>query len=199
MAFIEQRLESGTAAADRWWYGWYAGYSALTVGQFVIALNVTDSKARADYAVGAAASSLGVIPLAFVSFTPRFAAADLRVYPAATPSSGAASSPPPSACSTPRPTSSPGPLLDHACPRPQRLAGDGAGARLGYHSPRGAMVNSLGGVVLTELQAFTQPTAAIDAWRAYELGQIASPTTATNKPRWMIVPQGMGLGFAAVF
>ncbi len=200
LAFIEQRLESGTAAADRWWYGWYAGYSALTVGQFVIALGVTDPKARADYAVGAAASSLGVIPLAFVSFTPRFAAADLRVYPAATPEQrrrklAAAERLLHAASDVELQGRS---WVTHALGLSVSLA-TGLVLGLGYHSPRGAVLNSLGGVVLTELQAFTQPTAAIDAWRAYGLGQITSPPTATNKPRWGIVPQGMGLGFAAVF
>lgn len=200
LAFIEQHLESGTAAANRWWYGWYAGFSALTVGQFVIALAVDDPKDRAGYAVGAAASSLGVIPLGFLPFTPRLAAANLRAYPATTPAErrrklAAAERLLHAAADVEIQGRS---WITHALGLSVSLA-SGLVLGLGYHSTRAAVLNSVGGVALTELQIFTQPTAAISAWRAYERGQIASPKTATNTPRWMIVPQGMGLGFAAVF
>lgn len=200
LSFIEQHLESGTAAADRWWYGWYAGYSALTVGQFTIALAVDDPKARADNVVGAVASSLGVIPLGFLPFTPRLAAADLRGYPATTPEQrrrklAAAERLLHAASDVEIQKRS---WITHALGFSVSLA-SGLVLGLGYQSTRGAVLNSLGGVALTELQIFTQPTAAIEAWHAYELGQIESPRTATNKPRWTIVPQGMGLGFAAVF
>lgn len=200
LSFIEQRLESGTAAADRWWYGWYAGYTALTTGQFIIALNVTDAKSRADYVVGAVASSLGVIPLGFVSFTPRFAAADLRVYPAKTPEQrrrklAAAERLLHAASDVELQGRS---WITHALGLSVSLA-TGLVLGLGYHSTRGALLNSLGGVALTELQAFTQPTAAIDAWRAYSLGQIASPPTATNEPRWSLAPRGLGLGLTVNF
>jgi hypothetical protein len=200
LSFIEQHLESGTAAADRWWYGWYAGYSALTVGQFAIALAVDDPRARADNVVGAVASSLGVIPLGFFPFTPRSAAADLRVYPATTPAErrrklAAAERLLHAASDVEIQGRS---WITHALGFSVSIA-SGLVLGLGYHSTRGALLNSLGGVALTELQIFTQPTAAIGAWQAYELGQIEPPRTATNKPRWAIVPQGMGLGFAAVF
>ena len=200
LAFLSHHLESGTAAADRWWYCWYAGYTALTVGQFTLAIAVTDPKARPDYVVGAVASSLGVIPLGFFPFTPRLAAGHLRVYPATTPTErrrklAAAERLLHAASDVEIQGRS---WITHALGLSVSLA-TGLVLGLGYHSTRGALLNSLGGVAITELQIFTQPTAAIDAWHAYELGQIESPRTATNKPRWAIVPQGMGLGFAAVF
>ena len=55
------------------------------------------------------------------------------------------------------------------------------------------------GVALTEAQIFTQPNAAIGAWKAYGLGKFETPVAATNTPRWTIVPQPTGIGFAAVF
>ncbi len=200
LAFVERHLESGTAAADRWWYGWYAGYTALTVGQFTIALAVDDPLARADNVVGAVASSLGVIPLGFFPFTPRTAAAELRAYPATTPEErrrklAAAERLLHAASDVEIQGRS---WLTHALGFSVSLA-SGLVLGLGYHSTRGAVLNSLGGVALTELQIFTQPTAAIDAWRAYGLGQFESPVTASNSPRWGLVPQGLGLGFAAVF
>lgn len=200
LTFLSQRLESATPAANRWWYGWYAGYSALTVGQFSIALAVKDPLSRADYAVGAVASSLGVIPLGFFPFTPRLAAGDLRAYPGATPAErrrklAAAERLLHAASDVEIQGRS---WITHALGLSVALA-SGLVLGLGYHSTRGAVLNSIGGVVLTEAQIFTHPTAAIDDWKAYSLGQIEAPRAATKAPRWSFVPQGLGLGFTAVF
>lgn len=200
LGFIERHLEASTFAADRWWYGWYAGFTALTVGQFTIAVAITDRDRRPDYVVGAVASSLGVVPRALFPFTPRTAAASLRVYPATTPEErrrklAAAERLLHAASDVEIQGRS---WLTHALGLSVSLA-TGLVLGLGYHSTRGALLDSLGGVALVEAQIFTQPTAAIDAWRAYGLGHLEPPAAASDSPRWSLVPQGLGLGFAAVF
>jgi len=74
LAFIEKRLADGTPAATRWSYGWLATFGTLSVAQFGVALGTTDPGLRADTAVGAFSSSLGILPFALLPFTPRFAA-----------------------------------------------------------------------------------------------------------------------------
>lgn len=200
LGFIEHSLESGTVAADRWWYGWYAGWSALTVGEVVFALAATDRGFRVDSAVGAVSCSLGVIPLGFLPFVPRTAAASLRTLPGTSPAErrrklAAGEHLLRSAADTEALGRS---WLTHTLGISVSIAA-GLVLALGYERPVTGTINALTGVALTELQIFTQPTAAIDAWRAYGLGKIAAPPTATKGPRWTIVPQGNGLGFAAQF
>ena len=49
------------AAAERWWYGWLAGYTAATAGQGVVFF-ISDSKTlRQDMALGAATTFLGAM------------------------------------------------------------------------------------------------------------------------------------------
>jgi len=49
------------AGAERWWYGWLAGYSAATVGQGVIWFTSDDKTLRQDMALGAATTFLGAM------------------------------------------------------------------------------------------------------------------------------------------
>jgi hypothetical protein len=200
LSFIERNLESGTAAADRWWYGWYAGWTALTAGEVVFALAATDRGFRVDSAVGAVSCSLGVIPLGFFPFVPRTAAASLRTLPATTPEERrrklAAGE---RLLRTSAETEALGrSWINHTLGIGVSIAA-GLVLALGYQRPVTGTINVITGVALTEAQIFTQPTAAISAWRAYGLGKFETPPTATNTPRWTIVPQPTGIGFAAVF
>jgi hypothetical protein len=56
---IEKMLIRGKPNADRWWYGWLAGYSAATIGQGVVYLSGDDKALRQDMALGAATTLLG--------------------------------------------------------------------------------------------------------------------------------------------
>lgn len=49
------------AGAERWWYGWLAGYSAATVGQGVIWATSDDRTLRQDMVLGAATTLLGAM------------------------------------------------------------------------------------------------------------------------------------------
>jgi hypothetical protein len=56
---IETMLEQDRKGTDAWWYGWLAGYSALTVGQGAVGLASEDKATRQDMALGAATTLLG--------------------------------------------------------------------------------------------------------------------------------------------
>jgi len=49
------------AAAERWWYGWLAGYSAATAGQGIVYFTSDNKTLRQDMALGAATTFLGAI------------------------------------------------------------------------------------------------------------------------------------------
>ena len=48
-------------SAQTWWYSWIGGYSALTVGQGIIALQPNERSLRQDMVLGAATTLLGAI------------------------------------------------------------------------------------------------------------------------------------------
>ncbi len=200
LAFISSTLEGGTVAADRWWYGWYAGWTALTTGEVVFAIAATDRGFRVDSAVGAVSCSLGVIPLGFLPFVPRTAAASLRTLPGDTPEQrrrklAAGENLLRKSAETEAFGRS---WLTHALGISVSVAA-GLVLALGYKRPVTGTINIVTGIALTEAQIFTQPTAAIGAWRSYEHGNFETPRAATKVPRWTIVPQPTGIGFAAQF
>jgi hypothetical protein len=49
------------AAAERWWYGWLAGYSAATAGQGIVYFTSDNKTLRQDMALGAATTFLGAM------------------------------------------------------------------------------------------------------------------------------------------
>lgn len=49
------------AAAERWWYGWLAGYTAATAGQGVVFYTSDSKTLRQDMALGAATTFLGAM------------------------------------------------------------------------------------------------------------------------------------------
>ncbi len=163
LAFIEGRLRAGTPAAERWWTGWLAGFTALTLGQAVVALATTDPGLRKDAAVGAASSSLGVIPLGLFPFPDRYAAAAVARLAASTPALRREKLARAEA------------LLEKcaeadAAGRAWTAHALSAGVSIGvglvqafvYDRPRSGVLSAVGGVGLSEAQIFTRPTAAIE-------------------------------------
>ena len=57
---IQTHLDDRAPRANAWWYGWLAGFTALTVAQGTIAATTNDPGVRADQVVGAATSVLGI-------------------------------------------------------------------------------------------------------------------------------------------
>jgi len=71
---------------------------------------------------------------------------------------------------------------------------------VGYGHWFNAALNSAGGLLLGELQFFTQPTGLIGAWRRYQAGEIG---TQAPRATFHVVPQlsagSYGLGIAGTF
>ena len=85
LQFIEHALDAGQTAADRWWYGWLAAYSAAGIAQSALAVTTDDSHQRQDFAVGAMTSFVGAAgQFVFPLEAGRFAKA-LRAMPGETP------------------------------------------------------------------------------------------------------------------
>lgn len=49
------------AGAERWWYGWLAGYSAATAGQAIVCFSSDNKTLRQDMVLGAATTFLGAM------------------------------------------------------------------------------------------------------------------------------------------
>jgi hypothetical protein len=84
LSFIQDALDGGQKAANLWWYGWFGGYSAATVGQLAVYSGSDDEKQRQDMLVGSVTTALGaagqiVFPLQAGRFASR-----LQAMPAAT-------------------------------------------------------------------------------------------------------------------
>lgn len=47
--------------AQRWWYGWLAGYSAATIGQGIVYFSTNEKATRQDMALGSATTFLGAV------------------------------------------------------------------------------------------------------------------------------------------
>lgn len=83
--FIQYALDGGQKAADFWWYGWFGGYSAATVGQLIVYSGSDDEKQRQDMLVGSVTTAIGAAgQIVFPLEAGRFAR-KLRAMPAATP------------------------------------------------------------------------------------------------------------------
>jgi hypothetical protein len=201
LAFLEDRLDRGTAAAERWWYGWFAGWLTLSVGEAVTAVATTNVGLRKDSAVGAVGASLGVIPFGIFAFPARSAAGELGALPEATPADRR------------RKLARAEHLLRASAKAEvagrswltQVLSiggsvGVGLVLALGYKRPVTGAISIAGGIAISEAQIFTQPTAAIDDLRAYE--QLSGGPAPAAKPgaiSWTLAPLGMGLGVTGRF
>jgi hypothetical protein len=59
--YIQNILSSNRTNANRWYYGWLAGYSAATVGQGTVFFLSNDKVVRQNMALGAATTCLGAL------------------------------------------------------------------------------------------------------------------------------------------
>jgi hypothetical protein len=199
LEFIEVRLRSGAGPANTWWQASYYGWTALTMGQFVVAVATTDPGLRKDMAVAVVGSSLGVIPLGLFPLPARTAASDLAAFPDATPTERR------------RKLAAAERLLE-ASAEAEALGqswvshvlsasvsiGFGLVLGLGYDRPSQGVFNAVSGIALSELQILTQPTAAIDDLHAYHRFTGGSKASAAKKPEvsspmLVLRPGGIGL------
>jgi hypothetical protein len=78
---IRQMLDIGKVNANRWWYGWLAGYSAATLVQTSVLLNSNELATRQDMALGAAMAFLGAAGQIVSPLGPRYSPAKIRMLP----------------------------------------------------------------------------------------------------------------------
>ena len=199
LAFIERRLDAGTAEANRWSYAWFTTFGTLAVGQFGVALGVKDPGFRADMAVGAVSSAFGVLPFALLPFTPRFAASQLAAWPERTPEERRKKL---VRAEELLKKSAEVERLGHGWV-PQ-IAGIGVSVgfglvlSLGYNRIRTGMMNTAVGIALVETQIFTQPTTAIDDWNDYQKGSLHG-ARHSHGTSIAIVPSPGGINIAGAF
>jgi hypothetical protein len=205
LAFLEDRLDRGAPSAARWWYGWFGGWLSLSVTEAVVAASVTNPDLRKDAAVSAFGASLGVLPAALFAFPARYAAADLRALPETTPAER-------------RRKLAHAERLLRASAEAERLGRSwlthtlsagvsvavGLVLGLGYKRPVTGVIDGVGGIALSEIKIFTQPTAAIGDLRDYEQLAAGSAPAAAPAARpapisWTLAPIGGGVGVAARF
>ncbi len=205
LAFIEARLSSGASKANLWWQTWYYGWTALSMGQFVWALATPDKDTRVDMAVGAAASTLGVIPLGILPFPARTAPWNLARMPADSPAERR------------RKLVYAEQLLEYAA-KDEKLRRSwvnhatsvgvsvavGLVLGIGYDRPRTGLLNALGGIALSEIQIWTMPTAAITDFAEYRrMDSVdiphASSTPATFPIGISVGPHAGGLSLVGSF
>lgn len=168
LAFVRERLHADARDARRWAWGWGLGFSALALGQAGLALTRDDPGERAELAVGAGKTVLGLVPVLFV---PVPAARDADVLDARL----AAASTREQRCA----------LVPEAEAMLARSAVDEAFARswlahvttvavngggllvvgLGYGRWTTGTVGAVVGTAVGELQIFTRPTGALRARR----------------------------------
>ena len=205
LRFLVSRLEAGAPAAERWCSVWFYSWTALSTLQATLALSVSSPELRKDAAVGAAFSSLAPLQFALFPFPARYGAAPLRHLPEATPAQ-----------------------REEKLQRAERLlrasaeaerrgrswvphvlsstvsVGMGLLLAFAYHRPVTALVNGAAGIVLMQTQIWTQPTAAITAWKSYEAGdhRYEPPTPlriAAPRPRFSVAPLGLGAAVVGEF
>lgn len=206
LAFLEARLNQGEKAATLWWNVWFYGWEGLTMAQFAWALTTKDSGTRIDMAIGAASSTLGVLPLGLLPFPAKTAPQDLAKFAANTPNT---------------PTARRQKLifaehLLHAAADDEILRrswvnhavsigvsiGVGLILAVGYERPIPGLFNTIGGIALSELQIFTQPTAAINDLHDYQRFGITPTPTTKQKPAsigFNVGPHSGGLSLSGRF
>ena len=68
---IHKLLDQDRINAQRWWYGWLAGYSVATVGQGIVYLSSENKSTKQDMVLGSATTFLGAIGQLLTPIVPR--------------------------------------------------------------------------------------------------------------------------------
>ena len=201
--YIQKRFDEGQGAAKTWWWGWLWGYTGITVAQmglyYAIPNDSEDNKTTRDILlVGAASSLLGVIGQIITPMTPAYAGDELRALPDGTPQQRLEKL---------RRGES---LLKESAEREEFgrswiahsacvVVNLGAGLIIWqgmHHSFTDGLVNFGAGMLISEIQIFTQPMQAVhdlaEYKRRYGAGTMAGSAQSAN---WFLQ---MGLtGFKA--
>ena len=202
LEFIELRLRRGTAATQRWWYSWFFGFAALSTGQAIVAIATTNPGLRADSAVGAASSGLGVLALGVIPFPALHAARAVYEIPEATPEQRR------------RKLARAEQILKRSADAESSYRswythviaggvsiGIGLGLWLGYDRLASGARNALIGIALNEVRIFSHPAAAIQDWEEYrrQWTPVSEPAPRKATVQWSLTPYAGGLGVSGNF
>jgi hypothetical protein len=179
LAFLEDRLTRGEPAASTWWNAWYITYLAATAGQAAVAGAVRDRDLRADMAVGAVSSALGVVPLGLFDFPARYAGTALRARPARTPAERRAKLALGEKLlreSAEAEAFGRSWLAHLGCVGVSALSG--LVLAVAYKRGVSSLITVATNLAVGELQVWTQPTAAVRDWAAYQQGTLGAPASA---------------------
>lgn len=195
--FLDDRLTRGERAASTWWSAWYITYLTATVGQATVAAAVRDRDLRADMAVGAVSSALGVVPLGLFDFPARYAGTALRAHPGRTPGER-------------RARLALGEKLLRASAEAEAFgrswlthlgclgvsALSGVVLAVAYKRGVSSLITVATNLAVGELQVWTQPTTAVRDWAAYQQGALGPPPASTG-PRLGVAAAALDRGAAA--
>jgi hypothetical protein len=191
LRFIEQGLAHAAYKARIWAWTWAGIYSALTVGNGILALTAGNPDDRNDAYVGTAASFVGlmvlvVLPLKVMA-DQRWLERRLRKAPADE--------------DTCRLLADAERLLirdsdSEAFGRSPLVHAGNFGFNIaialllgvGFGHWNAAVITGLTGIAIGELQTFTQPTDAVMMLRNYRFGRLSSSPPPKPRASWMVAP-----------
>lgn len=198
--FIQNALDEGWGNADLWWYGWLAGYGALTADEIVVHSRSHTEKQKQDALVNAVTSAFGVVgqfamPLDVGRFAMR-----LRALPADTPEARRAKLAEAEGflCRSAAQEEFGRSWKVHAISGAVNL-GIGLLMRFHYKRPASDAFTAFAvGQLVSEVQIFTQPMKAVRDLREYEqrsdLEHTGSVENAHRTWYVSVTPAGFGVG-----
>lgn len=200
IAYLEGVLVREAPAARLWHRGWFWGYAGLTVGEGAVALAARpNSGLRLSAAVGSAKSALGFFAVVFAPSAASTADAKLRAAPERTAAERRAKL---RLAERLLKKSAEQQRFGHSWfPQVGAAIVNLAGAYvlwLGYRRFSAGWISLASGMAVSELQYFTQPTQAIDAWSAYRAGRFTEPRVAP-RVSFTVLPFARGLCLNGVF
>jgi hypothetical protein len=171
LALVRERLRADARDARVWTWGWGLGFSALAAGQAGLALTRADRGERAELAVGAGKSALGLIPVLLVPVpAARDAdAIDARLSASAQPADRCAVVP--EAEASLRRNAEAEAFAQSWLAHLGTAAVNGGGlliVGLGYGRWGTGVAGALVGTLVGEINIFTRPTGALRGRREYE-------------------------------
>ena len=180
----------------RWWYwGWFSGYSAITMGRLGMWALADTPADRAENAVGAATSFLGVGGLVISPLRKHLSdGKDLRAHTATSPAEWAGKR---AAAETLLRTQAAAQrrgkhwgnrMLSASVP-----IGAGLVLWLAYDLPVQAAIATASGLVVGQTQIMTQPDHAVSQWEQYQSGAWRRPPSPSTSWHLTPMPGGMQL------
>jgi hypothetical protein len=192
VAFIQNRLDQGTASARWWWYGWLGGYSVATLAQAAVGVATHDRALRATMLVGAGGSALGALSVVAFPFPPTYAANEVRASEGLPVSERHVL-----ALESLRACADAETLGRSWLPHALGLAvatAQGLVLWIGFEQPLDGATSAAVSLLVSEAQIFSQPMRAVDDFASYQRQFLRPRPTAVQ---WRLTPSPGGLALRA--